>query len=129
MAFLKWKPEFSVGVAAVDHEHREMIEMINDFYLMAGEQIDSHMLGDFLGDIHNGISAHFALEESLMQNAAYPEYERHKADHEELLDRIRELMDRYNDDPVAGGEKLRAELSEWFASHFSTFDARLHGVL
>ena len=129
MAFLEWKPEFSVGVAAVDNDHRDMIEMINDFYLMAADRTDARTTEDFLGDIHNSISAHFALEESLMQNAAYPEYEKHKEDHEELLDRIRELMDCYAEDPRAGDDKLRQELADWFARHFSSFDARLHRAL
>ncbi len=30
MALLKWKPEYSVGVAGVDLEHRELIAMINE---------------------------------------------------------------------------------------------------
>jgi len=129
MAFLEWKPEFSVNVSAVDDEHREMIEMINEFHELLGSQSDSDFLDNFLGEIFNGISAHFALEECLMQSVGYDEYENHKADHEELLDQIRDLMDCHIEDPAAGSARLRQELGDWFAHHFSTFDARLHKAL
>jgi hemerythrin-like metal-binding protein len=129
MAFLEWSPDFSVGVAAVDYEHRNMIEMINCLYEQMDKRNDASTIANFLGEIHAGIAAHFAFEENLMKNAAYREYEDHKEDHEELLDRIRELMDCYADDPVAGGNRLRQELADWFGQHFSTFDARLHQAL
>ena len=29
MVFLRWKDEFSVGIEAVDHEHKELIDLIN----------------------------------------------------------------------------------------------------
>ncbi len=79
-----------------------------------------------LADIHAGISAHFALEERLMREAAYPEYAGHKASHEDLLDQIRDMMDAHADDPEAGRKRLQRSLSDWFGQHFATFDARLH---
>ena len=32
MALIEWKAHYSVGVEAVDHEHREMIDLINDVH-------------------------------------------------------------------------------------------------
>ena len=29
MGLLHWEDRYSVGIAAVDHEHRELIELIN----------------------------------------------------------------------------------------------------
>jgi hemerythrin-like metal-binding protein len=129
MSLLKWKPSFSLGVHAVDLEHREMIGMINATYAHLEDENDPQQVEEALGEILAGISAHFALEERLMLNAAYGEYSDHKDSHEELLDDIRDLMDSYANDPVAGRELLSARLSSWFEKHFSTFDARLHGEL
>jgi hemerythrin len=38
-------------------------------------------------------SAHFALEERFMREHGYDQLALHKADHERLLDEIREIMD------------------------------------
>ena len=129
MDLLQWKSEYSVGVESVDHEHREMIDMINELYKELQGRKDAESIEQFLGDIHMTISAHFALEERVMQQAGYSEFDAHKEDHEELLDQLRDLMDAYESDPEIGLSLLQDRLSHWFANHFSTFDARLHGEL
>jgi hemerythrin len=129
MTFLKWEPRYSVGVASVDFEHQHLIEMINEL----ATEIDGSEYGDaielFLGELHAAISAHFALEERAMARADYPEYEDHKADHEELLEQIRSMMDEYVSNPASGRKLLKESLENWFGRHFASFDARLHGAL
>ena len=129
MTLLTWQPEFSVGVEAVDFEHREMIDLINRLYEEMEGKKDADSIERFLGDIHATISAHFALEERMMRRANYPEYEAHKNDHEDLLDQVRDLMDIFVASPAKGVLLLQKQMSVWFESHFSTFDARLHGQL
>ena len=129
MTLLTWTSEYSVGIEAVDLEHREMIGLINELYDEMSDKKDPESIEHFLGDIHATISAHFALEERVMQRSSYREYEAHKDDHEELLDQIRDLMDSFDMNPDSGLSLLQERLSDWFTSHFSTFDARLHGEL
>lgn len=126
MTLLEWKPDYALGIDEVDFEHREMIELINACHERLGGAGDPLAIEQFLGEIHAGIAAHFALEEHIMRRAAYPEYAEHKEDHEILLDQIRDLMDLFLDDPENGAERLRERLGDWFGRHFSTFDARLH---
>ena len=129
MSLLQWKPEYSVGVQSMDDEHREMIDLINATYEKLDSDADADQVEEYLGEILSTISMHFALEERIMQNAGYGEFQAHKDDHEVLLDRLRDLMDDYYDDPASGARRLEQSLSDWFADHFSTFDARLHGEL
>lgn len=129
MALLQWKPEYSVGIESMDDEHRAMMALINDVYLSLEGESGEAEIDDGLGQIFNTISMHFALEERLMRDNDYAEFEAHKRDHEKLLDQMRDLMDSYFDDPVIGANRLQEQLSEWFAGHFSSFDARLHGSL
>jgi hemerythrin len=129
MSLLQWKPEYSIGVQSMDDEHREMIELINATYGKLTSGHDAAQVEEYLGEILSTISMHFALEERMMRKAGYGEYQAHKDDHEALLDRLRDLMDDYFDDPKVGAHKLEQSLSDWFAGHFSSFDARLHGTL
>lgn len=129
MSLLKWKPEYSVGIDSMDGEHREMMDLINTTYEKLEKESETGQIEDCLGEILSTISMHFALEERIMQRSGYAEYQAHKNDHEKLLDQIRDLMDVFFDDPVAGGKRLEEKLSSWFATHFSSFDARLHGHL
>ena len=129
MSLLQWKQEYSVGIDAMDDEHREMMNLINDVYAKLASDPSAVQVDDCLGVVYNTISMHFALEEKLMRENHYSEYEAHKDEHEELLDQLRDLMDDFHADPKSGGTRLASSLSDWFAGHFSTFDARLHGQL
>ena len=129
MSLLEWKPEYSVGIASMDDEHREMIALINDVYAKLGTSPDADTIEDCLEEIFKTISLHFALEERIMREQGYDEYEDHKEDHEDLLDEIRDLMDAFVNSPTQGARMLEERLSDWFAQHFASFDARLHGKL
>ena len=86
MSLIAWDEKFSVGVAAVDHEHRELIGLVNDAHDRLMRPGAKAAVPDFLGEIYARISAHFALEEKLMRVEHYAHYGEHKADHERLLD-------------------------------------------
>lgn len=124
---LVWRPEFEIGIASVDFEHRHMVDLINDLVRALELSPEREKVEEFLGEIHAGISAHFALEEQIMRELRYDQYEDHKADHERLLDEIRDIMDEF--DKSAGFDyrsALRARLAPWFTDHFKTKDARFH---
>ena len=61
MALLEWKPEYSVGDNAIDHEHQHMIQQINVLCSKLTGTVDAEMVETVLGEIHADISAHFAL--------------------------------------------------------------------
>ena len=129
MTLLQWKPSYSLGIPSVDHEHRELIAMINQVYGHLEGRSSADEIDAGLEDIYAGIASHFALEERHMRQAGYGEYKAHKEEHEDLLDQIRDMMDDFFDDPDSGREKLQSTLADWFGKHFATFDARLHLVL
>lgn len=129
MTLVEWRDEFKIGIDEVDFEHREMIELINESYNESKKQASGMAVMDFLGEIFEKISAHFALEEKIMRDLDYDQYEDHKEDHERLLDSIRDIMDEYMDASTMDDEKFGAHLKEWFVNHFSTKDAKMHNFL
>lgn len=127
MALLRWKDEYSVGIEAVDHEHKELIDLINRLHAQLSSRDGS--VEAFFGDLLKGISAHFALEERFMGEHGYDQLSQHKADHERLLDDLREMMDELPNDEQTADSGLAARLDAWFSRHFETHDARLHKAL
>ncbi len=126
MALLEWRDEFSVGDPAVDHEHRELIDLVNDTAGAILERGDAEIVDRAFGDLLKAISAHFAHEERQMRNAGYDELAQHKADHERLVDALRDIMDAAPDAPDRSAEHLVEVLGDWFAGHFKKHDSRLH---
>ncbi|GAB4225098.1 MAG: hypothetical protein Kow0032_00100 [Methyloligellaceae bacterium] len=129
-ALIEWRKEYETGVAEVDHEHRELVDLINELHAEIGADAPREKISAFLGEVFAKISAHFALEETVMRKHDYDEYADHKADHEKLLDDLRDIMDAFE----AGTdtdykEALGLAVRDWFVNHFKTKDARLHKKL
>lgn len=127
MTFITWKAEYSLGIPSADAEHKELIELLNEIYdALLRPGTHESAVYEFLGELYAKISAHFALEEKLMQEHHYDGYSEHKADHERLLDEIRDLMDEFEDSRELDTEAFGRRLDAWFSNHFRTMDARLH---
>ena len=130
MGWIEWKDSYRLGIPAVDYEHQEMIALLNDLYDGLQGETDSRSVDAFLGEVYARISSHFALEEKVMRDRAYDQYAEHKAEHENLLDQIREIMDEHDAGAFSdAAEVLAGRLQAWFTDHFRTHDARLHSRL
>jgi hemerythrin len=129
MSLLTWKDEFSVGVAAVDLEHRELVGLINGLDSAMQEHATQTTIVETLGEIYARISAHFALEERIMREAGYDGLATHKQDHELLLDELLHVIDSVDDAGRYDRAGLSRRLDTWFSDHFRTHDARLHQKL
>ncbi len=129
MTLIEWKDDYKTGVASVDHEHQELVGLINRLYGKIGTGSEDDVAA-ILGEIHDAISSHFALEEKKMSDSGYEDYWPHKEDHEHLLDDIREIMDNHAEGRYASYEQeLAKHLDHWFSEHFRTMDRKLHGQI
>jgi len=128
MALLNWKAEYETGIPAVDYEHQVLIASIKEM----AEKLDADAsLGEILqclGGILARIEAHFALEEKIMRDRKFDSYMAHKADHDRLLEDIRDIMDsvRISNDVGKIKEKLINDIDQWFSVHFLSMDLHYH---
>lgn len=123
MTLLEWRDEFRIGIEEVDHEHRELIALINAAH---AHGVGADTVEAALGEIYAAITAHFALEEKDMRALNYPSLPAHKTDHESLLDDLRDIMEAVADGHAPPETEFGNRLSDWFAVHFRTHDALLH---
>ena len=126
MNLIEWRDEFQLGIPSVDHEHRELIKLINKLYASYLKTDSRLTVLDFLGELYARIASHFALEEKIMKEQGYDQYEIHKSDHEKLLDDICDIMDDVEQDEKFEDGVFGELLELWFVEHFRTMDARLH---
>ena len=132
MAPIEWRESFATGIDAVDHEHRELIDLVNRIDTVLAGDASAGEMDAALGDLYRAISSHFALEERFMREHGYDQLAEHKGDHEVLLDDLRGLMEVQDQGAAMDADAIRAfadRVAEWFSGHFRTHDARLHGRL
>jgi hemerythrin len=130
MPLIDWREDYEIGIGAINHEHRELIDLINEMHAgLSGDASPEAAVG-FLGELHTQVSSHFALEERMMREAHYHDSDAHKAEHEELLDSIHELMDAYGDGETFNfDERIAGTFRAWFEHHLKGADTRLHQFL
>jgi len=127
MPLIEWQDDFRIGIPSIDHEHQELIALINALHAGLSGDATADQITGFFGEVDAQIAAHFALEEHAMRTLGYDQYEDHKADHDRLLEQIRDIADAFE----AGAyrdydDRLSEHLKHWFSEHFRTKDARLH---
>ena len=129
MPLIVWRDEFALGIPGVDHEHQELIELINRVHDEAQGEGECSAIVGFLGELHAHVSAHFALEEKLMREHRYAGYQAHKDDHERLLEDIVVLIEDFEAGRFIDLDRFSVRLDAWFTDHFRSQDARLHRQL
>lgn len=125
MTARRWDPTLATGHPTIDEQHHELFDLVAEL-----EDGASGVLA-VLERIMEHVDVHFAMEEALMSERAYPEPARgeHVEDHERLRNRAREIVLALREDrPVASGQ-VADYLSEWLIAHTNTRDRALVGFL
>lgn len=129
MSFAEWDHRYETGIKAVDEEHRQIVELINDFHDLLVRDSSRAEVIDLLSVVHTNIKSHFVAEEDLMRSMVYPNYRIHKADHDRLLEEITQISlnceaGKYFNKPLALAERVK----NWFDTHFFDMDGKLYSL-
>jgi hemerythrin len=130
VALLKFKDAYRTGVGSIDHEHEELIDLINELHGVLQAKEDKAEVEDVLGELHGKIGSHFALEEKVMRDMGYGEVDDHTEEHNKLLSEILDIADAvHHDENYDYMTRLEKEVQSWFTVHFAGMDARLNKIL
>jgi hemerythrin-like metal-binding protein len=82
---------YLVGLPEIDGEHRALVQAINRIAADI-EEASYALCVELFDGLETAAEAHFAREEEILERLGYPEIERHRAYHAELIRRLRELQ-------------------------------------
>ena len=127
--FFKWSPDFSVNIKTIDSQHQELINLVNGIFLAATALEKVNVIASMLEALKSYTQTHFDLEERLMQQAHYPDFEAHKLEHKKLLEQLDQVCKKHllEEKPVYF-ETLRF-LKTWLKDHFTGLDSKYSSVL
>jgi hemerythrin len=94
---LDWKDSYSVDVHTIDAQHKNLFRIAADLQraMVAGETKGA--LPQIVERLVQYTAVHLAFEERLMQEAAYPELQAHKLEHEKLKRSILQFQKDLNE--------------------------------
>ncbi|MDO8932848.1 MAG: bacteriohemerythrin [Rhodocyclaceae bacterium] len=132
MSTFEWQDILSVGCDVIDSQHKQIFDIVNELCdgVRRNHGASVEMTRKSLAALCAYTRNHFAEEERLMQAAEYPDFERHKQAHDQLVARIVEFEARLR----AGGVKDANEVlpflvGEWLSHHIAFEDQQYAGYL
>jgi hemerythrin len=79
------------GLPAIDDDHRALVQTINRIGAEI-EEASYALCVELFDELEAAAAAHFAREEEILDRLRYPQVERHREYHAELIRRLRELQ-------------------------------------
>lgn len=81
----EWDPDLEVGNPLIDDQHRALFDMIVTLDRQMNQEEFGEATLSALQGMKNYAAKHFAYEESLMEKAAWPSLNAHRAMHAEFM--------------------------------------------
>lgn len=80
-----WTEEMSVGVEALDNDHRGLIDLLNQAHERLSTGQSREVVGEVLDRLVSRTTTHFAREEAFFEQTGFPGAEAHRREHDLML--------------------------------------------
>jgi hemerythrin len=124
MPFMVWNDRISVGVEAVDHDHKKLVGIINELYDAIVERRSKEILGRLLDELLEYTKYHFAREEELFRATGYPDAVEHTKQHSDFASQVAGIRERYESGSVGLTLEVMNSLKDWLFDHILGSDAK-----
>lgn len=124
MALLTWSNKYSVGIQAMDSQHTQLFDMVNDLHAAMMQGKAQSVTGPLLRKLADYTVRHFAAEEALMSSKNYPELPKHKAEHIALTKQVTDFVTRFEKGENTLSLHLMNFLRDWLMNHIQKEDQK-----
>jgi hemerythrin len=121
---LPWSDTYSVKIAAVDSQHKVLVDLMNELHQAMIARKSTEILGAVLANLVKYTKSHFAVEEGLMRVNQYPDLLNHKAEHEQFTQTIMGFQGRFQKHEAAMSIEVMDFLKEWLIKHIMGVDKK-----
>lgn len=120
-----WDDTLSVDGGEIDEDHRRLVDLFNILSRSVTEGDAAEYIEAVLEELISCTIWHFRHEERLMLMYKYDGIEEHKDEHNDLIDSVKELQQKFRKE----GKLLTSEdieyLEDWLTQHILGQDMRL----
>jgi len=117
MTIIKWRDSFSVGVQKFDDEHKVLLDIINEMFIIVRDQKTVDHLTIEINKLIQYTQEHFTDEEEAMEKAGYPALDEHKSIHAKLLNDVTVFKKRVDNGEKEATTNFYHFLRDWLLTH------------
>ncbi len=122
-------PALAVGYDPIDEDHKRLIGLVgglNDAIVLGH---DKNLILELLQELIHYTEWHFRHEERLMQINGYPDMDRHKDEHQTLIDSVVKVQADFKEGHADVSANLMKILLSWLYDHIHLVDQHLADYL
>jgi len=124
MDLIKWTNEYSVGIEEIDNQHKGLIIVINELFSLMSEGKAQSKLIDIFDYLTDYTKKHFKAEEDMMLKYSYHEFDQHKLEHINFIDKLSELKEDYISNKITISLEILNFLKDWLINHILITDKK-----
>jgi hemerythrin len=117
MALFNWSDKYSVEVQSIDKQHQKLFAMMNELHEAMASGKGNQLAPAIVKRLVNYTRDHLAAEEGMMRRANYPDFNTHKAEHDELNRKVAKMAKDIEGGNVVLSINLQNFLREWLKTH------------
>ena len=91
MYIVDWDEGMSVGVKALDDDHKRLLDTINKLYSAIDDDANKEVLEAIFTELENYVIGHFSREEAFLKKCNYEGLAEHIKEHEQFALKVPEL--------------------------------------
>jgi hemerythrin len=125
--FITWNKEYSVDVAEIDLQHKEIMTLINALinHCSGIKEKEKEFFDLIMESAIGQIKKHFETEEEILCRTKYEKYKEHKDEHKIFLERLHKQINEIK----INGKELNLEeitiyMKDWVSEHIETYDKK-----
>ena len=127
--YVKWKDDYSVGIDSIDQQHKKLLNLINQLQTAVDYPTGEEFEREALDELVDYTKTHFSYEEGLMEQNGYPEFESHKAQHENMIQKVEEVLSEYQQNRDKAMSNAIVFLKSWLINHINGTDKEYSSFL
>ena len=118
----EWKSEYAVNIGSIDAQHQNLFAIGRDLYAAMSAGQGKAVLSRLLDRLVQYTVAHFAHEERLMQLHQYPDFAKHKEEHDALARQVLALQAEFEGGRATMAVQVLQFLKDWLENHIKGSD-------
>ncbi len=122
--FVEWKDELSIHIDEIDEQHKEFINRLNMLFRACQTGKAKEEVSDVMHFLEDYILDHFFCEETVQSILKYPDFEKHKKQHDDFVETFIDLKQKIlsSTDTEKNSKLVKDVLINWLIEHIAASD-------
>ena len=129
MSFINWEDKYSVDIALIDDQHKQLFSIINSLHEIMREGKGKEHVGIVVEKLISYTEKHFNQEEEYFKKYFYPETKEHIAQHNRFIDKVVDFKKKHDSGKLFLSIEILNFLNQWLTNHILVTDMKYKDFL